>query len=192
MVLKDRLDSLGYEVIVARDGMQALEAVERETPRLMVLDLEMPRLSGIEVPQRLSQGKQRGRDGYHVPVIVMTAHGTIKKAVEAMREGAYDFVMKPIEVEHLIITIQKASERETLKRHYEVLRSELGTKYATIIGNSLQMKSMIESSPSVRPICMRECSYWEKAEPARNFLRARFTSGARAGRRRSSSSIASR
>jgi len=74
----------------------------------------------------------------------MTAHGTIKKAVEAMREGAYDFVTKPIEVEHLIITIQKASERETLKRHYEVLRSELGTKYATIIGNSLQMKSMIE------------------------------------------------
>jgi CheY-like chemotaxis protein len=61
MVLKDRLDSLGYEVIVARDGMQALEAVERETPRLMVLDLEMPRLSGIEVLQRLSQGKQRGR-----------------------------------------------------------------------------------------------------------------------------------
>ena len=144
MVLKDRLDSLGYEVIVARDGMQALEAVERETPRLMVLDLEMPRLSGIEVLQRLSQGKQRGRDGYDVPVIVMTAHGTIKKAVEAMREGAYDFVTKPIEVEHLIITIQKASERETLKRHYEVLRSELGTKYATIIGNSLQMKSMIE------------------------------------------------
>jgi DNA-binding NtrC family response regulator len=144
MVLKDRLDSLGYEVIVARDGMQALEAIERETPRLMVLDLEMPRLSGIEVLQRLSQGKQRGRDGYDVPVIVMTAHGTIKKAVEAMREGAYDFVTKPIEVEHLIITIQKASERETLKRHYEVLRSELGTKYATIIGNSLQMKSMIE------------------------------------------------
>jgi DNA-binding NtrC family response regulator len=144
MVLKDRLDSLGYEVTVARDGMQALEAVERETPRLMVLDLEMPRLSGIEVLQRLSQGKQRGRDGYDVPVIVMTAHGTIKKAVEAMREGAYDFVTKPIDVEHLIMTIQKASERETLKRHYEVLRSELGTKYATIIGNSPQMKSMIE------------------------------------------------
>lgn len=144
LVLKDRLDSLGYDAIVASDGQQALEAVERETPRLMVLDLEMPRLSGIEVLQRLSQGKQRGRDGYDVPVIVMTAHGTIKKAVEAMREGAYDFVTKPIDVEHLMITIQKASERETLKRHYEVLRSELGTKYATIIGNSPQMKSMIE------------------------------------------------
>lgn len=144
MVLKDRLDSLGFEPIVAKDGVQALDAVERETPRIMILDLEMPRLSGIEVLQRLSQGKQRGRDGYDVPVIVMTAHGTIKKAVEAMREGAYDFVTKPIDVDHLIMTIQKASERETLKRHYEVLRNEVGTKYATIIGTSPQMKSMTE------------------------------------------------
>jgi DNA-binding NtrC family response regulator len=144
MVLKDRLDSLGYETIVAKDGAQALDAVERETPRLMILDLEMPRLSGLEALQRLSQGKQRGRDGYDVPVIVMTAHGTIKKAVEAMREGAYDFVTKPIDLDHLIITIQKASEREALKRHYEVLRTEVGTKYATIIGTSPQMKSMIE------------------------------------------------
>lgn len=144
MVLKDRLDSLGFEAIVAKDGVQALDAVERETPRIMILDLEMPRLSGVEVLQRLSQGKQRGRDGYDVPVIVMTAHGTIKKAVEAMKEGAYDFVTKPIDVDHLIMTIQKASERETLKRHYEVLRSEVGTKYATIIGTSPQMKSMIE------------------------------------------------
>jgi len=88
MVLKDRLDSLGFEAIVAKDGVQALDAVERETPRIMILDLEMPRLSGVEVLQRLSQGKQRGRDGYDVPVIVMTAHGTIKMAVEAMKEGA--------------------------------------------------------------------------------------------------------
>jgi len=144
MVLKDRLDSLGYDTIVAKDGVHALDAVERETPRLMILDLEMPRLAGLDVLQRLSQGKQRGRDGYDVPVIVMTAHGTIKKAVEAMREGAYDFVTKPIDMEHLIITIQKALERETLKRHYEVLRTEVGTKYATIIGTSPQMKSMIE------------------------------------------------
>jgi len=144
MILKDRLDSLGFEAIVAKDGVQALDAVERETPRIMILDLEMPRLSGVEVLQRLSQGKQRGRDGYDVPVIVMTAHGTIKKAVEAMKEGAYDFVTKPIDVDHLIMTIQKASERETLKRHYEVLRTEVGTKYATIIGTSPQMKSMIE------------------------------------------------
>ena len=144
MILKDRLDSLGFEAIVAKDGVQALDAVERETPRIMILDLEMPRLSGVEVLQRLSQGKQRGRDGYDVPVIVMTAHGTIKKAVEAMKEGAYDFVTKPIDVDHLIMTIQKASEQETLKRHYEVLRTEVGTKYATIIGTSPQMKSMIE------------------------------------------------
>jgi DNA-binding NtrC family response regulator len=190
MVLKDRLDSLGYETIVAKDGAQALDAVERETPQLMILDLEMPRLSGLEALQRLSQGKQRGRDGYDVPVIVMTAHGTIKKAVEAMREGAYDFVTKPIDLDHLIITIQKASERETLKRHYEVLRTEVGTKYATIIGTSPQMKSMIELAQRAAGSDASVLLLGERRE--KNCSRARFTSGARGEPLHSSSSIASR
>ena len=107
LVLKDRLESLHYETITAGDGTQALELIERETPGLMLLDLEMPRLSGLEVLHRLSQGRQRGRDGYDLAVIVMTAHGTIRKAVEAMKEGAHDFLTKPIDVDHLMITIQR-------------------------------------------------------------------------------------
>jgi len=144
MVLKDRLESLHYETITAGDGTQALELIERETPGLMLLDLEMPKLSGFEVLHRLSQGRQRGRDGYDLPVIVMTAYGTIRKAVEAMKEGAHDFLTKPIDVDHLIITIQKTLERESLKRQVECLTTEVSTKYATIVGTSPQMKSMIQ------------------------------------------------
>lgn len=143
-MLTDRLDSLEFETLAAGDGSRALELIERETPNLMLLDLEMPRLSGLEVLKRLSYGRQVGRDGYDLPVIVMTAHGTIAKAVEAMKEGAYDFLTKPFNVDHLSIVVRKALERESLKRQVECLRSEVETRYATIIGSSAKITSMIE------------------------------------------------
>ncbi|MGH7230234.1 MAG: sigma-54-dependent transcriptional regulator [Nitrospiraceae bacterium] len=144
MTLKDRLNSLGYETLTASDGMLALQTIEREIPSLMLLDLEMPRLSGLELLKKLSQGRQSHRDGYDLPVIVMTAHGTISKAVEAMKEGAYDFLTKPFDVDHLSITMRKALERESLKRHVAILRTEVETRYATIIGKSPKTQSMIE------------------------------------------------
>jgi DNA-binding NtrC family response regulator len=144
MTLTDRLNSLDYDTLTASDGMAALQTIERETPSLMLLDLEMPRLSGLELLKKLSQGRQSNRDGYDLPVIVMTAHGTISKAVEAMKEGAYDFLTKPFDVDHLSITIKKALERESLKRHVAILRTEVETRYATIIGKSAKTQSMIE------------------------------------------------
>ncbi len=144
MTLTDRLNSLDYDTLTASDGMAALQTIERETPSLMLLDLEMPRLSGLELLKKLSQGRQSARDGYDLPVIVMTAHGTIGKAVEAMKEGAHDFLTKPFDVDHLSITIKKALERESLKRHVAILRTEVETRYATIIGKSAKTQSMIE------------------------------------------------
>jgi len=143
-VLRDRLEALGYETVEAGDGLRALEMLERETPAVMLLDLEMPRLSGLEVLKRLSQSRQTGSNGHEVPVIVMTAHGTIAKAVEAMKEGACDFLTKPFEVDHLSIVIQKALEQESLKRQVECLRTEVGTRYAEIIGTSPKTKAVVE------------------------------------------------
>jgi DNA-binding NtrC family response regulator len=143
-MLQDRLDSLGYETLTAADGARALEVVERETPSLMLLDLEMPKLSGFEVLQRLSQGRQRERDGYDVPVIVMTAHGTISRAVDAMKEGACDFLTKPFNADHLSIVMRKTLERESLKRHVECLRTEVETRYANIIGTSAKTTAMVD------------------------------------------------
>lgn len=144
VMLKDRLESLGYETITAGDGARALELIERETPHLMLLDLEMPKLSGLELLKRLSQGRQTGRDGYDLPVIVMTAHGTIGRAVEAIKEGAFDFLTKPFDTDHLSIVIRKALERESLKRQVEYLRTEVGTRYAAIVGTSPKTQSMVE------------------------------------------------
>jgi len=143
ITLRDRLESLGYDTITAHDGLRALELIEQDNPNLVLLDLEMPKLSGLGVLKRLSRHRQNGQD---LPVIVMTAHGSIAAAVEAMKEGAYDFLTKPFEVDHLSIVIRKAVERESLSRHVACLRSEVETRYATIVGTSQKMSAVMEAA----------------------------------------------
>jgi len=151
--LCDRLESLGYSTASAHDGLRALEMIEREQPSLMLLDLEMPRMGGLELLKRLGQSKQAATGGseslpgsYELPVIVMTAHGTIAKAVEAMKEGAYDFLTKPFDTDHLTIVVRKALERESLKRQVEILRTEVDSRYAVIIGNSPKTAAAVETA----------------------------------------------
>src|ERR1051325_9747025 len=91
-MLKDRLEWLKFETVTASDGARGLELLEQEMPRAMLLDLQTPRMDGLDVLKRIAQGRAAKRDGYDMPVIVMTTHGTIAKAVEAMKEGAYDFL----------------------------------------------------------------------------------------------------
>ncbi len=140
-VLRDRLEALGYGTICAGDGQRALELIEQETPHLMLLDLEMPKLSGLDLLKRLAQTRP---NGHEMPIIVMTAHGTITAAVQAMKQGAYDFLTKPFDVDHLALVVTKALERASLARRVECLRSDLETRYATIVGQSPVMQSVIE------------------------------------------------
>src|SRR5512146_1885665 len=86
-----RMRALGCEVVMAETGREALAAVEREAPALVLLDLQMPEMDGLEVLRRLKH------DGVELPVIVITAHGSIEAAVEAMKAGAYDFLPKPFD-----------------------------------------------------------------------------------------------
>ena len=85
-LLQVRVRAIGCQVSVASDGQKALAAIEQELPDLMLLDLEMPRMGGMELLRTL---KQRGVD---LPIVVVTAHGSIDAAVEAMKEGARDFI----------------------------------------------------------------------------------------------------
>ena len=88
-ILKDRLEATGYQVIQASDGKEGLALTESEEPDLILLDLKMPKMDGIEVLERLRKKFPE------IIVIVLTGHGTIGLAVEAMKLGAFDFITKP-------------------------------------------------------------------------------------------------
>lgn len=137
-LLQVRLRAIGYEVSVASDGHEALAAIKQRTPALIVLDLEMPRMGGMELLRKLRQ------DGIDVPVIVITAHGSIERAVEAMKEGAYDFLPKPFDPNHLKIVVGKALEREDLKRGVELFSQEIDKRYRLVSGKSDVMKEVVE------------------------------------------------
>ena len=137
-VLKDRLESLGYRVLTADSGKEGLDLLEKECPQLILLDIEMPALSGIEV---LKEIRKRDLD---LTVVMITAYGTIERAVEAMKEGAYDFIPKPFEPDHVALIVQKAFERERLKRGVEILSGEVGERYRLIAGKSGKMTEAID------------------------------------------------
>jgi DNA-binding NtrC family response regulator len=137
-VLKDRLESLGYEVSAASTGKEGLELLENIDPQMVLLDIEMPDINGLEV---LKEIRKRGHD---VTVIMITAYGTIERAVQAMKEGAYDFIPKPFEADHVALIIQKALERETLKRGVQILSEEVDDRHRMIVGQSALINRALE------------------------------------------------
>jgi DNA-binding NtrC family response regulator len=137
-LLRHRLEQLGYAVSTAANGPEALRRIASEPPALVLLDLKLPRVSGLEV---LKQIKQTSPE---CMVIVMTAYATVEKAVEAMKEGAYDFLTKPLTPGHLELVVQKAFEREALQRAHRLLQEELAWKAHPIIGESPAIRQAIE------------------------------------------------
>jgi DNA-binding NtrC family response regulator len=137
-LLRHRLEQLGYAVSTAANGPEALRRIVSEPPALVLLDLKLPRMSGLEV---LKQIKQTSPE---CMVIVMTAYATVEKAVEAMKEGAYDFLTKPLTPGHLELVVQKAFEREALQRAHRLLQQELDWKAHPIIGESPAIQQAIE------------------------------------------------
>jgi DNA-binding NtrC family response regulator len=139
-LLQVRLRALGCEVAMAGDGQEAMVEIKKHEPALMLLDLQMPKMGGIEVLRRLRSA------GAVFPVVVITAHGSIESAVEAMREGAYDFITKPLDANHFDIVVRKALERETLKRLWELLAEETDNRHRLIIGQSKQMAEAVDTA----------------------------------------------
>ncbi len=137
-LLEVRLRALGCEVAMAADGREALAAVQQEPPALMLLDLEMPRLGGMDLLRSLR------KEGMDFPVIVVTAHGSIGTAVEAMKEGAYDFLPKPFDPRHLEIVVRKALERRQLIEANQLLRETLAAGAPDILGKSASILRAVE------------------------------------------------
>jgi signal transduction histidine kinase len=117
--LSERLRWLGHDVIAAVDGQAAVMAVESHAIDLAFLDIGMPRLGGIEALKRIRQRRP------NLPVIILTAYGTIRLAVEAMKEGAIDFITKPFEPGQLDLVVTTAMERSELKGEVTQLLGEI-------------------------------------------------------------------
>ncbi|MBI2366935.1 MAG: sigma-54-dependent Fis family transcriptional regulator [Deltaproteobacteria bacterium] len=139
-VMRDRLESMGYQAVTATTGKQGLELLERHTPHLVLLDIEMPGMNGLEV---LKEIRKREPD---VVVVMITAHGTLERAVQAMREGADDFIPKPFEPDHMALIVKKALERETLRRGVELLSEELDHRYRMVVGRSAPLNRALETA----------------------------------------------
>ena len=137
-ILGIELTDRGYTIETAKDDREALRKVESTRPDLIVLDYMMPNQSGLDVLKEL---RKRGND---TSVVMITAYGTVQRAVEAMKEGAYDFITRTFEPDHIALVVQKALERERLKRGIEILLEEVGQRYRLIVGESPKMNEAID------------------------------------------------
>jgi DNA-binding NtrC family response regulator len=138
--LAEALRLEGYRLKLAADGAEGLRAVEEGDVDLVVTDLRMPSLPGTELLRRIA-ARWPG-----LPVIVLTGHGTIQDAVDAMRAGAYDFLSKPVDLDHLALLARRALEARELQRKNQELEAEVEAqrRASSIIGSSAGMKKVFE------------------------------------------------
>ena len=121
-MLRALLSKHGFEIDEAGDGEEALAKVLAQPPEFVLADVRMPKMDGIRLSQEIA-----ARD-LPTTVVVMSAYGTVETAVEAMRAGAYDYIMKPFRSDEVILTLRKAEEREQLRRENRELRRRVSTQ----------------------------------------------------------------
>ncbi|MBU5637825.1 sigma-54 dependent transcriptional regulator [Geomonas sp. Red69] len=144
-LLERQLREIGYDVVSAVDGLQALEILEQQTVDLVLSDLVMPRMDGLQLigsVQKLHPG---------TPIIVITAHGSVESAVEAMRRGAYDYLEKPYDPEDLRITIRRALDYQRVVQENEQIKGLLTERFTfqSIVTVNPAMKQVLELASRV-------------------------------------------
>lgn len=140
----------GYETLTAEDGAEAWSLMGKKDVDLVITDLRMPNLSGEQLLQKINSAYPR------LPVLILTGHGTIETAVDAMRKGAIDFFTKPVELDRLSLVVKKALSTTDLYAEHERLKAEVATlkarnRYDRIVGKSQKMVSLMETVAQVAP-----------------------------------------
>jgi DNA-binding NtrC family response regulator len=144
-VLRLTLENAGYSVTEAADAREAINEIGNVPHKIVLTDLRMPNGSGIDV---LRASKNADSD---VPVIVMTAYGSIDEAVQAMKDGAHDFLQKPVDSNHLMLLVERALEQSRLRTENLLLREEWSKRYGfpRIIGESEALKRAVGETQRV-------------------------------------------
>jgi len=139
MLLSDLLTAEGYRIVEAGDGKKAIEVTEKENPSLVILDLLMPKMSGLEVLNYFREHRQ------DIMVIVLTAYGTVESAVEAMKLGAHDYLIKSDEPDKILMVIKRTLKHKELSDINQFLVNELDKNYQMVVGSDPAMDEIMKT-----------------------------------------------
>jgi len=127
--LRDILEYEKYSVEEAEDGVEALKMIKGGNYDAVLCDIKMPKMDGIEVLDKIIS------EGYDFPVVMISGHGNIDTAVDAIKKGAFDYISKPLDLNRLLITMRNALDRSSLVTEAKVLKKKISKTY-DMIGNS--------------------------------------------------------
>ncbi|MGA6927006.1 MAG: sigma-54 dependent transcriptional regulator [Desulfosarcina sp.] len=147
LILSAVLEDEGFETLTANSGSEALEIISTSDVDLVLTDMKMPSMDGIELLEHIK------KEDADLPVIMMTAHGTVEKAVEAMQKGAYNYILKPFDNERLVLYANKAVSMYRVVKENRQLRSAVAGRYSfnNIIGKSKAMQDVFQTIRKVAP-----------------------------------------
>ena len=145
--LTELVRTWGFTTESAADGEEALQRITSFRPSIIISDLVMPRMGGLELLRALKD------EGSNLTIVILTAQGTVETAVEAIKEGAYDYLTKPIEPQRLKILLDKIVERQDTLREVKELRRQLRDQgsFGRLIGNSAQMRKVYQVVEQAAP-----------------------------------------
>ncbi len=177
-VLSQALEAEGYEVAEAADGKEALSSIADQAPDLLILDHKMPAPDGMEVLRRIRA------KGHRFPVIMLTAHGNVQTAVEAMKAGANEYLTKPFDLDELRLSIEKVLQMSALAAEVDRLREELDRDW-DVDGIVAADPGMLEMLETVRKVAASEATvmlYGESGTGKELVARAIHRLSSRAGK----------
>ena len=153
--LREILADEGYTIEVAENGKQGLEMAQNQAFDLIFSDIKMPEMDGMEVLKALKNGENDENGDAtlngETPIVLITGHGDIETAVQALKMGAYDFLLKPLDLNRILITTKNALESKSLKQETKQLRKKVASKGLQMIGESSAITHVREIIDKVAP-----------------------------------------
>jgi len=146
-LMEELFESKGYDPITATNGIEALNRIRDEDPDMVISDIRMPDMDGMQLLEVLSKRYD------HIPVIMVTAHGTIEAAVEAIKMGAKDYILKPLRLDEILAKVETISHLRSLEKENEYLRHRLKARFdvKNIIGKSEKINELFKLIEDVAP-----------------------------------------
>jgi len=146
-LMQELFESKGYASDTAKHGLDAINKIRESEPDIIISDIRMPEMDGMQLLEIL------GKSYSHIPVMMVTAHGTIETAVEAMKMGAKDYILKPLSLDEILIKVENIAQMRNLVRENEYLRKKLESRFdfKNIIGKSDKITQLFKMIKDIAP-----------------------------------------